>query len=78
MSLECLAVVASGACVPEFHRTTTIGESSQQSATPKALKSSRHIPTFSLEYLLVLELQPEGYLEVHIYLEAYGRCSQGT
>lgn len=26
MSLECLAVVASGACVPEFHRTTTIGE----------------------------------------------------
>ena len=45
MPLECLAVMASGACVPESHKTATIRESSQQSATPKALKGSRHTPT---------------------------------
>ena len=77
MPLDCLAVVASGACVPKPHRTATIRESSQQPATPKALKGSRHIPTLPVEYLLVLELQPEGYLEVHIS-RGLQRCSQGT
>ena len=77
MPLECLAVMASGACVPESHKTATIRERVLSSLPHLRPWKAADIRPHSVEYLLILELQPVGYLEVHMS-RGLQRCSQGT
>ena len=64
MSLDCLALVTRGACVPESQGTITI-ENYWHVTTPRALhkqEAETHTPYLFMKkvYLLILELWPEG------------------
>lgn len=63
MTLECLALVAGGACVPDSHSTLTIRETVLNRLPHRGYcTDSRHTPRLSVEEacVLVLQLQPEG------------------